>query len=409
MLRELDEQRGANSRLTMTALAEAEATVGLLVAELRQVEEAGGAEAQLKIHRLENEIAELRRRERSQENEIQQLRTALSAAEARADADARRDGGVGGGAGGGIRYAAPTASSASRIRDDPPTPLRGSSSTPSLPAHQHHSSSYSVVSSTSGGGAAYSGGRRLAASGLRTDGGGGGGATSSNREAASRGGASRGGGLGGGGGLAPPSSSTGRASRDSAERERRSSNERIGESGGGGEFFSSAAAGRSELAIAEAFARIDANGDGVLSRTEVIACRANEDIRALLGLPKVIRQEDGTRDAFEAVFQRLADGATRGRSRWRSSSTILPREEAREEVASAAEAAAAAVAVEAARMALPRLQGTRPRPHPPPRHRAHDLARLLVHGGRRQGGAPRRSLVTAARPPKPARGRARRG
>ena len=77
VLRELDEQRGAISRLTMNALPEAEATVGLLVAELRQVEEAGGAEAQLKIHRLENETAEPRRRERSQENEIQQLRTAL--------------------------------------------------------------------------------------------------------------------------------------------------------------------------------------------------------------------------------------------------------------------------------------------------------------------------------------------
>ena len=58
--------------------------------------------------------------------------------------------------------------------------------------------------------------------------------------------------------------------------------------------------------IAEAFARIDTNGDGVLSRIEVIkACRADEGVRMLLRLPQVIRQEDGTRDVFERVFQRL--------------------------------------------------------------------------------------------------------
>ena len=65
--------------------------------------------------------------------------------------------------------------------------------------------------------------------------------------------------------------------------------------------------------IEDAFRRIDANGDGVLSRIEVIkACRANEDIRALLGLPKVIRQEDGTRDAFEAVFQAVDGDGSKG-------------------------------------------------------------------------------------------------
>ena len=51
---------------------------------------------------------------------------------------------------------------------------------------------------------------------------------------------------------------------------------------------------------------IDANGDGVLSRAEVIkACRASERVRTLLGLPKNIRQEDGTRDSFEVVFQKF--------------------------------------------------------------------------------------------------------
>ena len=45
---------------------------------------------------------------------------------------------------------------------------------------------------------------------------------------------------------------------------------------------------------------------GVLSRIEVIqAARADESVRALLGLPEKIRQEDGSRDAFEAVFQMI--------------------------------------------------------------------------------------------------------
>ena len=35
------------------------------------------------------------------------------------------------------------------------------------------------------------------------------------------------------------------------------------------------------------------------------ACRTDPEIRSLLGLPMHIRQEDGSRDAFEAVFQRL--------------------------------------------------------------------------------------------------------
>merc|ERR1711862_153693 len=55
-----------------------------------------------------------------------------------------------------------------------------------------------------------------------------------------------------------------------------------------------------------AFALIDKNGNGTLSRIEVIkACRESEEVRRLLGLPQVIREEDGTRDAFEAIFQRF--------------------------------------------------------------------------------------------------------
>jgi len=58
--------------------------------------------------------------------------------------------------------------------------------------------------------------------------------------------------------------------------------------------------------IAEAFSLIDADVSGDLSRAEVIkACRTNERVRMLLSLPKVIRQDDRTRDAFEAIFKDL--------------------------------------------------------------------------------------------------------
>ena len=83
VLRELDEQRGAISRLAMDALPESDARIRLLVDELRSVEDAGGAEAEARCQRLEAEVSELRRRERQQEHEIAQLRAQVSAAEAR--------------------------------------------------------------------------------------------------------------------------------------------------------------------------------------------------------------------------------------------------------------------------------------------------------------------------------------
>ena len=71
----------------------------------------------------------------------------------------------------------------------------------------------------------------------------------------------------------------------------------------------SAAALKAEAALKAAFAKIDKNSDGTLSRAELIkACKADADLRALLGLPAAIN--DANRDAFEGVFQSLdADGS----------------------------------------------------------------------------------------------------
>jgi hypothetical protein len=73
-----------------------------------------------------------------------------------------------------------------------------------------------------------------------------------------------------------------------------------------------------------AFALIDKNGNGKLSRAEVIkACRESEEVRRLLGLPKVIRQQDGSRDRFEAVFQRLDGNASKAISQDEFASLFL--------------------------------------------------------------------------------------
>ena len=60
-----------------------------------------------------------------------------------------------------------------------------------------------------------------------------------------------------------------------------------------------------------AFHLMDKDGNGKLSRAEVIqALRKDATVRKVLGLPAVIRQEDGTRDRFEEVFQAMdTDGS----------------------------------------------------------------------------------------------------
>ena len=58
--------------------------------------------------------------------------------------------------------------------------------------------------------------------------------------------------------------------------------------------------------VLAAFQLMDTSGNGRLSRAEVIkAARGDPMIRQLLDLPRVIRQEDGSRDRFEKVFQAM--------------------------------------------------------------------------------------------------------
>ena len=56
--------------------------------------------------------------------------------------------------------------------------------------------------------------------------------------------------------------------------------------------------------IAIAFHQMDKNGDGTLSKSEVIrACRADAELRSLLGMPSRVRPEDT--EFFERLFQRM--------------------------------------------------------------------------------------------------------
>ena len=53
---------------------------------------------------------------------------------------------------------------------------------------------------------------------------------------------------------------------------------------------------------------MDRNGDGDISRIEMIKALKdpdNEDLREMLQLPERIRQEDGTKDRFESMFQAI--------------------------------------------------------------------------------------------------------
>ena len=61
------------------------------------------------------------------------------------------------------------------------------------------------------------------------------------------------------------------------------------------------------------FDYVDANGDGCISRAEVIlALRKDQNLANLVLLPCRIRQEDGSRDEFERVFQAMDEDDSKG-------------------------------------------------------------------------------------------------
>ena len=90
---------------------------------------------------------------------------------------------------------------------------------------------------------------------------------------------------------------------------------------------------------------IDRNGDGMLSRIEVIKTingspALAHELHELLGTPEHIRQEDGTRDVFVRIFDEL-DEDDSGRVDMDEFMSYLRRTEARKTAAAAAAAAAA--------------------------------------------------------------------
>mmetsp|Transcript_4165 Transcript_4165/g.9078 ORF Transcript_4165/g.9078 Transcript_4165/m.9078 type:complete len:521 (-) Transcript_4165:436-1998(-) len=72
------------------------------------------------------------------------------------------------------------------------------------------------------------------------------------------------------------------------------------------EEFTSGAASITDVRPAQAFAVMDRNGDGMLSRSEVVkALRTEQSVRDILGLGPTVKEGDGSKEQFEDVFQRL--------------------------------------------------------------------------------------------------------
>lgn len=63
---------------------------------------------------------------------------------------------------------------------------------------------------------------------------------------------------------------------------------------------------QNEAILRDIFQQCDVSGDGLINKRELIkACRNHAHMRDFFGLAQHIRQEDGTRDAMEALFQRV--------------------------------------------------------------------------------------------------------
>jgi Ca2+-binding EF-hand superfamily protein len=65
--------------------------------------------------------------------------------------------------------------------------------------------------------------------------------------------------------------------------------------------------------LKDMFETLDTNGDGSVSKAELIKAlrRGDTGVNEIFGLSQTIRQEDGTRDAFERIFQFVDKDSTR--------------------------------------------------------------------------------------------------
>eukprot|EP00443_Scrippsiella_acuminata_P003224 CAMPEP_0115253634 /NCGR_PEP_ID=MMETSP0270-20121206/44775_1 /TAXON_ID=71861 /ORGANISM="Scrippsiella trochoidea, Strain CCMP3099" /LENGTH=307 /DNA_ID=CAMNT_0002669149 /DNA_START=35 /DNA_END=954 /DNA_ORIENTATION=+ len=64
--------------------------------------------------------------------------------------------------------------------------------------------------------------------------------------------------------------------------------------------------------LGDIFAECDRDGNGAVNKRELIqACRSSPEIAEFWGLPSVIQQEDGSRDAMELIFQEIDGDADR--------------------------------------------------------------------------------------------------
>ncbi|CAE8672552.1 unnamed protein product, partial [Polarella glacialis] len=70
--------------------------------------------------------------------------------------------------------------------------------------------------------------------------------------------------------------------------------------------------GHEEGTLRDIFDRCDTDGDGRVNKRELIkVCRSSPEVARFLGLPQIIRQEGGSREAFESRFQSLDQNGDR--------------------------------------------------------------------------------------------------
>ena len=160
----------------------------------------------------------------------------------------------------------------------------------------------------------------------------------------------------------------------------------------------------------EAFRLMDTNGNGRLGRAEVIkAARRDPSVRALLGLPATIRQEDGSRDRFEQVFQAMDQDDSKEVDFEEFSRFVAELQQAGEAGEEAVEApaaeasppatAGAAARAAAAAAAAARPPAAEPPAATPPNTQAIAMAQAMLRAASSGGGVAKLNQLVVARSP----------